>query len=116
MPGYAGQPSEPRVVTAFGLVPEVVPGDAEVGEHHAEQGEADADDVVRVPFEAGDERAAEPVDREAAGDGLGLARRRVRLDLLFGQVRKMHQRLRVAVRAVNPVSYTHLTLPTILRV
>src|SRR5450759_4365430 len=69
MPGYAGQPSGTGVVTAFGLVPEVVPGDAEVGEHHAEEREADADDVMGVPFEAGDERAAVPVDREAAGDG-----------------------------------------------
>src|SRR5674476_1196068 len=107
MPGYAGQPSEPRVVTAFGRVPEVVPGDAEVGEHHAEEREADADDVVRVPFEAGDERAAEPVDRAAAGDGFGLTRRDVRLDLLLGQVREMDQRLRVAVRAVNLSARRH---------
>src|SRR5665647_2773950 len=73
------------------LVPEVVPGDAEVGEHHAEEREADADDVVGVTLEAGDERASVPVDREAAGNGFGLAGGRVRLDLLLG-----------------PVSYTHL--------
>jgi EmrB/QacA subfamily drug resistance transporter len=57
-PGRASLPS------AAGA--QVVPAHAELDDQLTQQGEGDADDVARVALDPGDERAAEPVERERA--------------------------------------------------
>ncbi len=55
--------------SAEGATPEVGPHVAELLEHQAQQGQAQADDVVRISGHPGDEGTTEPVDGERAGDG-----------------------------------------------
>ena len=61
---------DPRWPGALGSVgsvdPEVGPAEAELLEHQAQQGQADADDVVRIAGDAGDEGAASPVEGEGS--------------------------------------------------
>jgi putative flippase GtrA len=48
--------------------PEVGPDESQLVEHEAQQREADPHDVVRIPGDARDERAPEPVEGECARD------------------------------------------------
>lgn len=63
------------------VAPELGPLEPELGEHQAQQGHADAYDVVGIAGDAGDEGAAETVEGEAAGDVEGLPGRHVGRDL-----------------------------------
>src|SRR5450756_491424 len=74
--------------------PQVHDREADLGEEVAQQREAEADDAVRVSLHTADERAAEPVDRETAGDGERFAGPDVGLDLGIRQVREVHDRRR----------------------
>src|SRR6185295_14264749 len=66
--------------------PQIGPAVTDLEEQHPQQGQRDADDVVRVTLDAFHERTAETVDREGAGHGKRLARVDVRLDLVIAQV------------------------------
>jgi putative flippase GtrA len=74
--------------------PELVPGMTELVEHQAQQRDADAHDVVRVPGDAGDEGTADAVQREGARDGQRLAGGDVGGDLLLGDRREPDLRRR----------------------
>ena len=58
-----------------------VPGEPDLGQQLAQQGQAEPDDVAGVPLDAGDERAAQPVEGEGAGHPQRLAGPDVVLDL-----------------------------------
>ena len=70
--------------------PQVRPGVTQLRDELPDQRQAHPDHVVVVALDAGDERAAEPVDGERAGDDQRLAGRDVRRDLLVADVREVH--------------------------
>src|SRR5687768_8855170 len=72
--------------TCGGSGPEVGPLDPEGSHERAQQRDAEADDRVRVAFDAFDERGTPGVDGEGAGHFERLARRDVGVDLGVGDV------------------------------
>src|SRR4051812_2502756 len=68
------------------LPPEGGPGGARLADQATQRRQGEPDDGGRVARDRGDERSAEAVDREGAGDGERLARRDVGVDLVVVEV------------------------------
>lgn len=76
------EPERVSILRGVGSVaPELGPLEPELGQHQPQQWQADPDHVVRVPGDTGDERAADAVEGEAAGDVEWLAGRDIGGDL-----------------------------------